>query len=51
MSLKDNGFYGTEVLVCHWNLSEIFAFRLGYRYSHDEEVPSHIGEVGLNFAF
>ena len=51
MSLKDNGFYGTGSVGLSWNLSEIFAFRLGYRYSHDEEVPSHIGEVGLNFAF
>ena len=51
MTLKDNGFYGTGSVGLSWNLSEIFAFRLGYRYSHDEEVPSHIGEVGLNFAF
>ena len=49
--LEDDGFYGTGSLGLSWNLSEVFAFRLGYRYMHDIEVPSHVGEVGFNFAF
>ena len=29
--LEDDGFYGTGSLGLSWNLSEVFAFRLGYR--------------------
>mgnify|MGYP001161555301 FL=1 len=49
--VKEQGFYGTGSLGLSWNLTELFAFRVGYRYAHDEEVPTHIGEVGLNFFF
>ena len=48
---SDDGFYGTGTLGLEWLLSESISFRVGYRYVHEEEVPSHIGEAGLNFAY
>ena len=48
---SDDGFYGTGTVGLEWVLSESAKFRLGYRYAHEEEVPSHIGEAGLNFAY
>lgn len=47
----DDGLYGTGSIGLEWLLSEAIKFRFGYRYAHEEEVPSHICEAGLNFAY
>lgn len=47
----DDGLYGTGAIGLEWLLSEAIKFRFGYRYAHEEEVPSHICEAGLNFAY
>jgi opacity protein-like surface antigen len=47
----DDGLYGTGTIGLEWLLSESIKFRFGYRYAHEEEVPSHICEAGLNFAY
>ena len=38
-------------LACKFRFSEYFALSLGYRYAHEEEVPTHSAEIGLNFDF
>ena len=48
---SDKGLYGTGALGLEWSLSEAMKFRLGYRYAHEDEVPSHICEAGLNFLY
>ena len=48
---SDKGLYGTGNLGLEWSLNETVKFRLGYRYSHEDEVPSHISEAGLNFLY
>ena len=48
---KDHGFFATGSLGLAWNISDLIAFRFGYRYLHEKEVPSHVAELGLNFDF
>ena len=48
---SDNGLYGTGALGLEWSLAETTKFKLGYRYAHEDEVPSHICEAGLNFLY
>lgn len=48
---KDHGFFATGSLGLAWNVSDLIALRFGYRYLHEEEVPSHVAELGLNFDF
>ena len=48
---SDKGLYGTGALGLEWSLAEAMKFRLGYRYAHEDEVPSHICEAGLNFLY
>ena len=48
---SDKGLYGTGALGLEWSLSDAMKFRLGYRYAHEDEVPSHICEAGLNFLY
>ncbi len=48
---KDHGIFATGSLGLALNLSELIALRFGYRYLHEEEVPSHVAEFGLNFDF
>ena len=48
---KDHGFFATGSLGLAWNLSDLIALRFGYRYLHEEEVPAHVAELGLNFDF
>ena len=37
---KDHGFFATGSLGLAWNISDLIAFRFGYRYLHEKEVPS-----------
>jgi opacity protein-like surface antigen len=48
---KDHGFFATGSLGLAWNVTDLIALRFGYRYLHEEEVPSHVAELGLNFDF
>ena len=48
---KDHGFFATGSLGLAWNISDLMALRFGYRYLHEQEVPSHVAELGLNFDF
>ena len=48
---KDHGFFATGSLGLAWNVSDLIALRFGYRYLHEDEVPSHVAELGLNFDF
>ena len=51
LSRKDRGFYATGSIGLAYNFSEAFALRLGYRYHHEEEVPAHLAELGLDLEF
>jgi opacity protein-like surface antigen len=51
MSRNDEGFFATGAIGLSYNFSELFAFRLGYRYNHEEEVPAHLAELGFDFEF
>ena len=46
-----NGFFGTGALGLTYNFSDLLALRLGYRYFHEDEVPAHMAELGLDFEF
>jgi opacity protein-like surface antigen len=48
---KDHGFFATGSLGLAWNVTDLIALRFGYRYLHEDEVPSHVAELGLNFDF
>ena len=48
---KDHGFFATGSLGIAWNFTDLIAFRFGYRYLHEDEVPSHVAELGVNFDF
>ena len=48
---KDHGFFATGSLGLAWNVTDLIALRFGYRYIHEDEVPSHVAELGLNFDF
>ena len=50
-SHKDHGFFATGNLGIAYNFNELIALRLGYRYLHEEEVPAHVAELGLDFEF
>jgi opacity protein-like surface antigen len=51
LSRNDRGFYATGSIGLAYNFSEAFALRLGYRYHHEEEVPAHLAELGLDLEF
>lgn len=51
LSRNDDGFFATGAIGLAYNFSQLFAFRLGYRYHHEEEVPAHLAELGLDFEF
>jgi|MDSW01.1.fsa_nt_gb opacity protein-like surface antigen len=51
LSRDDRGFYATGSIGLAYNFSEAFALRLGYRYHHEEEVPAHLTELGLDLEF
>jgi len=51
LSRNDDGFYATGAIGLAYNFSQLFAFRLGYRYHHEVEVPAHLAELGLDFEF
>lgn len=48
---SDHGFFATGNLGVAYRFNELIALRLGYRYLHEEEAPSHVGELGLDFEF
>jgi opacity protein-like surface antigen len=48
---KDHGFFATGSFGLAWNVTDLIALRFGYRYLHEDEVPSHVAELGLNFDF
>lgn len=48
---KDHGVFATVALGLSWQVSDLIAFRLGYRYLHEEEVPAHLLDLGLGFQF
>ena len=48
---KVHGFFATGSLGLAWNFTDLIAVRLGYRYLHEDEVPSHVAEIGMNFDF
>ena len=50
-SRNDDGFFATGAIGLAYNFSQLFALRLGYRYHHEEEVPAHLAELGLDFEF
>ena len=51
LSRNDRGFYATGSIGLAYNFSEAFALRLGYRYHHEDEVPAHLAELGLDLEF
>lgn len=51
LSRNDEGFFLSGAIGLSYNFSDLFALRLGYRYNHEEEVPAHLGELGLDFEF
>jgi opacity protein-like surface antigen len=51
LSRNDDGFFATGAIGLAYNFSQLFALRLGYRYHHEEEVPAHLAELGLDFEF
>ena len=48
---KDHGLFASGNLGLAYNLSELISLSLGYRYVHEEEVPAHLAELGLDFDF
>jgi opacity protein-like surface antigen len=48
---KDDGFFATGALGLAYNFSDLVALRLGYRYFHEDEVPAHLAELGMDFEF
>lgn len=48
---KDHGFFASGNLGIAYNLNELISLSLGYRYLHEEEVPAHLAELGLDFDF
>lgn len=48
---KDHGVFATGSLGLAWNVTDLIALRFGYRYLHEDEVPGHVAEIGLNFDF
>lgn len=51
LSRDDRGFYATGSIGLAYNFADAFALRLGYRYHHEEEVPAHLAELGLDLEF
>ena len=51
LSRDDRGFYATGSVGLAYHFSDAFALRLGYRYHHEEEVPAHLAELGLDLEF
>ena len=49
-SRKDHDLYLTLSSGLAWRFSEYFSMQLNYRYFHEDEVPAHLIELGLNFA-
>ena len=47
----DHGIFATGNLGLSYNFNEMVALRLGYRYLHEDEVPAHVAELGLDFEF
>ena len=43
--------FATGNLRLSYNFNEMVALRLGYRYLHEDEVPAHVAELGLDFEF
>ena len=48
---KSHDLFLTAKTGLKFRFSEYFALSLGYRYAHEEEVPTHSAEIGLNFDF
>ena len=48
---KEHDFFISASTGVSWNYSELFSLSLGYRYAHENEVPAHLAELGLNFNF
>lgn len=47
----DHGFFATGNIGVAYNFNKMIALRFGYRYLHEEEVPAHVAELGLDFEF
>ena len=50
-SRKEHDVFLTASAGLAWRFSELFSLSLGYRYFHENEVPAHLAELGLNFEF
>jgi opacity protein-like surface antigen len=50
-SRKEHDIFLTGSTGVAIRFSEWFSLSLGYRYFHEDEVPAHISELGLNFEF
>ena len=48
---KDHGVFATAALGLSWQVWDLIALRLGYRYLHEEEAPAHLLDLGLGFQF
>ena len=51
LNRRDDGFFATGSIGLAYQFSQLFALRLGYRYHHEDEVPAHLSELGLDFEF
>lgn len=48
-SRKDHDIFLTLSTGLAWRFSEYFSTQMNYRYFHEDEVPAHLIELGLNF--
>ena len=50
-SRKEHDIFLTASTGLSWRFSELFSLSMGYRYFHENEVPAHLAELGLNLEF
>ena len=49
-SRKDHDLYLSLSSGLAWRYSEYFSLQMNYRYFHEDEVPAHLIELGINLA-